>query len=90
VSFAAAMRVLRSLDNEDHADASLANIESWVARLPGPTYAIDDQTAVRVTDNTVEVVSEGHWKLITCPARCEAENAVGRCRWPEALGIAPC
>jgi dipeptidase E len=57
--------VFPHLDNEDHADASLANIESWVARLPGPTYAIDDQTAVRVTDNTVEVVSEGHWKLIT-------------------------
>ena len=43
------------LDHEDHPDASLANVESWVARLPGPTYAIDDQTAVKVTDGTVEV-----------------------------------
>ena len=57
--------VFPHLDNEDHPDASLANVESWVARLPGPTYAIDDQTAVKVTDKTVEVVSEGHWKLIT-------------------------
>jgi dipeptidase E len=28
-----------------------------------PTYAIDDETAVKVIDGTVEVVSEGHWKL---------------------------
>jgi dipeptidase E len=26
-------------------------------------YAIDDQTAIKVTDGTVDVVSEGHWKL---------------------------
>jgi dipeptidase E len=30
-----------------------------------PAYAIDDQTAIKVTDGTVEVVSEGHWKLFT-------------------------
>jgi dipeptidase E len=28
-----------------------------------PTYAIDDETAVKVIDGTVEVVSEGYWKL---------------------------
>ena len=27
--------------------------------------AIDDETAFKVTDGTVEVVSEGHWKLFT-------------------------
>jgi hypothetical protein len=32
-------------------------------RLPVPTYAIDDETAVKVIDGTVEVVSEGYWKL---------------------------
>ncbi|NVB80761.1 MAG: type 1 glutamine amidotransferase-like domain-containing protein [Kofleriaceae bacterium] len=51
------------LDHEDHPDASLANAEKWAARLPVSTYAIDDQTALKVTDGTVEVVSEGHWKL---------------------------
>jgi dipeptidase E len=30
-----------------------------------PSYAIDDQTAIKVTDDTVQVVSEGHWKLFT-------------------------
>jgi urease accessory protein UreE len=37
--------------------------EVLAARLPVPTYAIDDDTAVKVTDGNVEVVSEGHWKL---------------------------
>jgi dipeptidase E len=53
------------LDNEDHPDASMANAEKWAARLPVPTYAIDDETAIKVTDGTVEVVSERHWKLFT-------------------------
>jgi dipeptidase E len=26
---------------------------------------VDDQTAIKVTDGAVEVVSEGHWKLFT-------------------------
>ena len=32
---------------------------------PGRAYAIDDETAIRVIDGTVDVVSEGHWKLFT-------------------------
>ena len=53
------------LNHEDHPDASVANAEKWAARLPVPVYAIDDQTAIKVIDGTVEVVSEGHWKLFT-------------------------
>jgi dipeptidase E len=53
------------LDHADHPDASLANAEKWAARNPAQTYAIDDQTAIKVTDGTVDVVSEGHWKLFT-------------------------
>jgi dipeptidase E len=37
--------------------------ERWAAEIAGPAYAIDDQTAIKVTDGTVEVVSEGHRKL---------------------------
>jgi len=33
------------------------------SELPVPTYAIDDETALTVTDGVVQVVSEGHWKL---------------------------
>jgi dipeptidase E len=53
------------LDREEFPDASLANIEKWASGIPVPTYAIDDETAIRVTDGGVEVVSEGHWKLFT-------------------------
>jgi dipeptidase E len=53
------------LDHADHPDASLANAETWAARLPVPTYAIDDQTAIKVVDGAVDVVSEGHWKRFT-------------------------
>ena len=42
---------------------SMAEAEKWAAGIAGPAYAIDDQTAIKVTDGTVEVVSEGHWKL---------------------------
>jgi dipeptidase E len=41
---------------------SMAEAERWAAEIAGPAYAIDDQTAIKVTDGTVEVVSEGHWK----------------------------
>jgi dipeptidase E len=53
------------LDHEDHPDASLTNAEIWAAKLPVPVYAIDDQTAIKVIDGNVEIVSEGHWKLFT-------------------------
>jgi dipeptidase E len=53
------------LDHEAHPDCSMANAEKWAAGLPVPGYAIDDQTAIKVTDGTVEVISEGHWKLFT-------------------------
>jgi dipeptidase E len=47
---------------------SMAAAERWAAGLSGPAYAIDDETAIKVVDGTVEVVSEGHWKLFTCSA----------------------
>lgn len=57
--------VIPHLDNENHPDASLANAERWASELPVRTYAIDDETALTVTDGVVHVVSEGHWKLFT-------------------------
>jgi dipeptidase E len=53
------------LDHEDLPDNSMANAEKWAASVPVPGYAIDDQTAIKVTDGAVEVVSEGQWKLFT-------------------------
>ena len=53
--------IIPHVEYDDHHD--VANAEKWAGRLPVPTYAIDDATAVTVIDDTVEVVSEGHWKL---------------------------
>ena len=50
------------LDHEDLPENSMADAERWAASMPLPCYAIDDQTAIKVVDGTVEVVSEGHWK----------------------------
>jgi dipeptidase E len=53
------------LDHENLPENTMADAEKWAAGMPGPAYAIDDQTAIKVVDGTVEVVSEGHWKLFT-------------------------
>ncbi|HEY1947280.1 MAG TPA: Type 1 glutamine amidotransferase-like domain-containing protein [Bryobacteraceae bacterium] len=53
------------LDHEKLPENTMADAERWVAALGGPAYAIDDQTAIKVVDGTVEVISEGHWKLFT-------------------------
>ena len=39
---------------------SMAEAEQWAAGISGPAYAMDDETAIKVVDGTVEVVSEGH------------------------------
>ena len=51
------------LNREGFEDSSMTNVEKWASGIPIPTYAIDDETAVKVTDGTAEVVSEGNWKL---------------------------
>jgi dipeptidase E len=51
------------LDHEMLPENTMADAERWAAGIPGPAYAIDDDTAIKVTDGTVEVVSEGHWRL---------------------------
>jgi dipeptidase E len=43
---------------------SMANAERWAAGRSVPTYAIDDDTAIAVVDGTVDVVTEGHWRLL--------------------------
>jgi dipeptidase E len=50
------------LDYPDFAANTMANAERWAARIGGPAYAIDDQTAIKVVDGEVEVVSEGRWR----------------------------
>lgn len=53
--------IIPHVEYDDHRD--VANAELWASRLPLPTYALDDHSAVKVADGTVEVVSEGSWRL---------------------------
>ena len=52
------------LDYPDWPDNTLASARQWATKIPGPAYAIDDETAISVVDGAVEVVSEGHWELL--------------------------
>jgi dipeptidase E len=53
------------LDHPDLPHNTLAHAERWAASMHAPAYAIDDQTAIKVVDGAVEVISEGHWKHFT-------------------------
>lgn len=53
------------LNHELLPENTIAAAEKWASRMQGPAYAIDDQTAIKVVEGAVEVVSEGHWKLLT-------------------------
>ena len=53
------------LDYPTFPDNSMENYEKLAATLSRPSYLIDDQTAIKVIDDSIEVVSEGKWKLVT-------------------------
>jgi dipeptidase E len=50
------------VDHPDLPENTMAAAEKWAAGLGNPAYAIDDDTAIKVVDGTVEVISEGHWR----------------------------
>ncbi len=51
------------LEHPEMPGNSMADAEKWAAGIAGPAYAIDDETAIKVTGDGVEVVSEGTWRL---------------------------
>jgi dipeptidase E len=53
------------LDYPTMPEHSMAHAEKWAAGLRVPGYAMDDETAIKVVDGAVEVISEGHWKRFT-------------------------
>ena len=57
------------LDHPDLPKNTMASAERWAAEIAGPAYVIDDETAIKVVDGTVEVVSEGHWQRFTTSPR---------------------
>jgi dipeptidase E len=52
------------LDYPGWPDNSLDSAREWATKIPGPAYAIDDDTAISVVDGRVKVVSEGRWELL--------------------------
>jgi dipeptidase E len=63
------------LDHELLPENTMADAERWAAGLPNPAYAIDDETAIKVTDGTVEVVSEGNWRAFPAGAATAGSDA---------------
>jgi dipeptidase E len=52
------------LDHPALPENTMADAERWAAGISRPAYAIDDETAIKFVDGAVEVISEGHWKLL--------------------------
>jgi dipeptidase E len=53
------------LDHPDLPENTMNDAEKWAAGLGSAAYAIDDETAIKVVDGNIEVISEGHWKQFT-------------------------
>lgn len=53
------------LDHEWFPENTLSSLEKLADTIPVPSYMIDDATAIKVVDGIIEVVSEGHWKLVS-------------------------
>lgn len=53
---------------------TLENVEKWAAKVDHPLYALDDQSALKVIDGKVEVVSNGEWKLFDYNIKYDPAN----------------
>ncbi len=51
------------LNADSFPNITLPRMEKAAAKVGVPMYVIDDQTAIKVVDGQIEVVSEGEWKL---------------------------
>jgi dipeptidase E len=51
------------LDHPNLPENAMADAERWAKGMSQPCYAIDDDTAIRVVGDDLEVITEGHWKL---------------------------
>jgi dipeptidase E len=50
------------VDHPDLPENTMDEAERWAAGLGNPAYAICDDTAIKVVDGNVEIVTEGHWR----------------------------
>lgn len=52
------------LDYPGWTSNTTAKARDWATRIPGPAYAIDDQTAISVVGDDVQVISAGNWEQL--------------------------
>ncbi len=52
------------VNGDDKPGNTMAEAEDWARTITGPAYAVDDETAFKVVDGEIEVVSEGSWDLL--------------------------
>jgi dipeptidase E len=50
------------VDHPSLPENTMAAAEGWASGLGNASYAIDDDTAIKVVDGDVEVISEGNWR----------------------------
>ncbi|HEV2591663.1 MAG TPA: Type 1 glutamine amidotransferase-like domain-containing protein [Gaiellaceae bacterium] len=50
------------VDHPDLPENTMAEAERWASGLGNPAYAIDDDTAIRVVDGEIDIVTEGNWR----------------------------
>jgi len=55
--------IIPHYNNPNHRDACDGNAATWASMLPGRVYAIGEQTAIKVVDQKIEIISEGEWKV---------------------------
>lgn len=55
------------LDYKWFPENSFENLKKLSATLPYQSYAIDDQTAIKIHNDRTEVISEGNWHLFQQP-----------------------
>ena len=57
------MKLLLTSADPTFPENAMAYAERWAANIGCPSYAIDDETALKVVNGQAEVISEGHWKF---------------------------
>lgn len=50
------------INNKYFPENSFENLEKRSKKYPYPIYGLDDNSAIKIDDNKIEVISEGNWK----------------------------
>jgi dipeptidase E len=59
--------IVPHVDHEQMPDNTMAAAEMWAAGIGVASYALDDQSALRVVDGEIDVISEGVWRYFPAP-----------------------